>query len=336
MDGMAAALAKSSMPRPVQAKGRPRNGWKEGGRSPRNVVVRAEAERIDGKAIAAKVRQEVQDEVRRMKATTGCAPGLAVVLVGDRKDSETYVRNKKKACEEAGIQSFGTDLPADATEEEVLAVVRGYNDNVDVHGILVQLPLPSHMDEEKILGSISIEKDVDGFHPLNLGKLAMRGRDPLYVPCTPKGCIELLERSGISISGKNAVVIGRSNIVGTPAAMLLQRKDATVTVVHSRTRDIPFYMKNADIVIAALGKANFVKGEWLKPGCAVIDVGINAVDDPTAKRGYRLVGDVEFDSASKVAGHITPVPGGVGPMTIAMLLKNTVDGAKRFNELHRN
>lgn len=326
---MAAAMATSSSMHALQLNGKTRRMKKETMRAKRNVLVRAQAEKIDGKAIAAKVRQEVQEEVRQMKAATGRVPGLAVVLVGNRKDSETYVRNKKKACEEAGIQSFGTDLPADASEEEVLAVVRGYNDNVDVHGILVQLPLPSHIDEEKILGSISIEKDVDGFHPLNLGKLAMRGREPLFVPCTPKGCIELLERSGISISGKNAVVIGRSNIVGTPAAMLLQRKDATVTVVHSRTPDIPFYLKNADIVIAALGKADFVKGEWLKPGCAVIDVGINAVDDPTAKRGYRLVGDVEYDSASKVASHITPVPGGVGPMTIAMLLTNTVDGAKR-------
>lgn len=326
---MAAITTRTSFARPFADRDASKVREKSRGKLARSVLVRAEAELIDGKAIASVVRQEVKQEVIEMKANTGSVPGLAVVLVGDRKDSETYVRNKKKACEEVGIQSFGSDLPADVTEEEVLQIVRDYNENPSVHGILVQLPLPSHINEERVLASISIEKDVDGFHPLNLGKLAMRGRDPLFVPCTPKGCIELLERAGVPISGKQAVVIGRSNIVGMPAALLLQRRDATVTIVHSRTPDIPFYTRNADIVIAALGKANFVKGDWLKPGCAVIDVGINAVDDPTAKRGYRLVGDVEFDTASKVAGCITPVPGGVGPMTIAMLLRNTLDGAKR-------
>ena len=259
------------------------------------------------------------------------APGLAVVLVGERKDSQTYVRSKKKGCEEVGIRSFGTDLPASATEEEVLRVVQEYNSNPEVHGILVQLPLPKHINEERILDAISIDKDVDGFHPMNIGMLAMRGRNPMYVPCTPKGCIELLRREKIPMAGRRAVVIGRSNIVGLPAALLLQREDCTVTMVHSRTpqSEAERTIREADIVIAALGKAEYVRGDWLKPGCAVIDVGINAVDDPTAKKGYKLVGDVNYAEAEKVAGAITPVPGGVGPMTIAMLLSNTVEGFKR-------
>ena len=292
------------------------------------------AQLIDGKAIAATIRGEIKDEIDRLRSETGGEfnPGLAVVLVGERKDSQTYVRNKKKACDDCGIVSFGTDLPDTATEEEVLEVVKKYNADPKVHGILVQLPLPAHMDEEKILTAISIQKDVDGFHPENIGKLAMRGRKPDFVCCTPKGSVELLERSGVEISGKSAVVVGRSNIVGTPAAMLLQERNATVTVVHSRTKDPERYIREADIVVAACGVAEFVKGEWLKPGCAVIDVGINAVDDATKKRGYRLVGDVHFDSAVKVAGQITPVPGGVGPMTIAMLLQNTLEGAKAARE----
>ena len=239
-----------------------------------------------------------------------------MVLVGERKDSETYVRSKKKACGEAGIASFGTDLPGDATEDEVLAVVAAYNADPDVHGILVQLPMPDHIDEERVLGAIDYEKDVDGFHPLNIGRLSQRGREPLFVPCTPRGCIELL-------------VVGRSNVVGTPAALLLQRRDATVTIVHSRTPNSEEIVRRADIVIAACGRREMVKGSWIKPGAAVIDVGINAKDDPSKKRGYRLVGDVDYEECAKVAGHITPVPGGVGPMTIAILLQNTLEGATR-------
>ena len=212
---------------------------------------------------------------------------------------------------------------------QVLDVVARYNADPDVHGVLVQLPMPGHVNEERVLGAISLEKDVDGFHPINIGRLAMRGRDPLFVPCTPKGCIELLERSGVAIKGKRAVVIGRSNIVGMPAAMLLQRRDATVTVVHSRTPNPEELVRQADIVIAAVGVAEFVKGDWLKPGCAVIDVGINPVPDASKKTGYRLVGDVAYAEALPVAGAITPVPGGVGPMTIAMLLSNTCEGAAR-------
>lgn len=287
------------------------------------------SELIDGKAIAETIRKELRIEVDELKAQYGRTPGLAVVLVGERKDSQTYVRNKKKACEEVGIASFGTDLPDTATEEEVLAVVAGYNADPNVHGILVQLPLPKGIDEQRILDAISIEKDVDGFHPLNIGALAMRGRDPLFVPCTPKGCIELLKRSGVKMSGKKAAVVGRSNIVGMPAALLLQREDATVTVCHSRTPNAAEICAEADIIIAACGVAEMVKGDWVKPGAAVIDVGINAVDDPNAKRGYRLVGDVAFEEAKEKAACITPVPGGVGPMTIAMLMRNCVDGAKR-------
>lgn len=287
---------------------------------------------IDGKAIAETIRQELKIEVEELKSKFGASPGLAVVLVGQRKDSQTYVRNKKKACEEVGIVSYGTDLPEDASEDDVLEVVASYNANPEVHGILVQLPLPQHINEQKILDAISIEKDVDGFHPINIGCLAMRGRDPLYVPCTPKGCVELLKRSGVKISGARAVVVGRSNIVGLPAALLLQRDDATVTMVHSRTANAQQLCAEADIVIAACGRAEMIKGDWIKPGAAVIDVGINAVDDPNAKRGYRLVGDVDFEGAKEKAGQITPVPGGVGPMTIAMLLRNCVDGAKRTFE----
>lgn len=285
-----------------------------------------------------------------LKEKYGKSPGLAVVLVGERKDSQTYVRNKKKACDEVGIVSYGTDLPETATEEEVLQVVASYNADPNVHGILVQLPLPKHMNEQKILDAISIEKDVDGFHPLNIGSLAMRGREPKFIPCTPKGCIELLKRAGVAMSGKKAAVVGRSNIVGMPAALLLQREDATVTVIHSRTPNAREICSTADIVIAACGKAEMVEGSWIKEGAAVIDVGINAVDvrfflpelgvilllllirfilqDANAKRGYRLVGDVNFNEASEKASYITPVPGGVGPMTIAMLLRNCVDGAK--------
>lgn len=285
---------------------------------------------IDGKAISAVIRGEIKDACAKMAAEhDGFAPGLAVVIVGERKDSQTYVNMKRKMCKEVGIKSFDKDLPAAATEEEVLRVVRQFNRNPDVHGILVQLPLPAHINEERVLSEISIEKDVDGFHPINIGKLGMRGRDALFEPCTPKGCMVLLERSGVEIKGKTAVVCGRSNIVGMPAAMMLQKRDATVTVVHSKTPDIPAVVKNADIVIAAIGQAGFVKGAWLKPGAAVIDVGTNSVDDATKKSGYRLVGDCDFESCKAVASKITPVPGGVGPMTIAMLLQNCLEGAQR-------
>jgi 5,10-methylene-tetrahydrofolate dehydrogenase/methenyl tetrahydrofolate cyclohydrolase len=288
--------------------------------------------RIDGKAIAATIRVEIREQVDAMKAA-GNVPGLAVVLVGARPDSASYVQFKKKACAECGIADIGVDLPATATEADIVAVVEELNANPAVHGILVQLPLPAHVSEERVLEQISIEKDVDGFHPLNIGNLAMKGREPMAVPCTPKGCIELLDRSGVEISGKNAVVLGRSNIVGIPVAMLLLARNATVTIVHSRTADIPAVVSQADIVVAAVGRPRMVKAEWLKEGAVVIDVGINQVADTRkGKEGKtRLVGDVDYPAVRKanVAAMITPVPGGVGPMTIAMLMQNTLECARR-------
>ncbi|XP_027349729.1 bifunctional protein FolD 2 [Abrus precatorius] len=287
---------------------------------------------IDGKAVAQTIRSEIAEEVMLLSQKYGKVPGLAVVIVGNRKDSQSYVGMKRKACAELGIKSFDVDLPEQVSEAEVIKQVHELNANPDVHGILVQLPLPKHINEEKVLTEISLEKDVDGFHPLNIGKLAMKGRDPLFLPCTPKACLELLQRSGVSIKGKKAVVVGRSNIVGLPASLLLLKADATVTIVHSHTNQPENIIREADIVIAAAGQPMMIKGSWIKPGAAVIDVGTNAVDDPTKKSGYRLVGDVDFAEVSKVAGWITPVPGGVGPMTVTMLLKNTLDGGKRYIE----
>ncbi|KAK4418664.1 Bifunctional protein FolD 4, chloroplastic [Sesamum alatum] len=295
------------------------------------MATEASAKVIDGKSVAKEIREEIATEISRMKESTGVVPGLAVILVGDRKDSATYVRNKKKACESVGIKSYEVHLAEDTSEQEVLKYISGFNDDPSVNGILVQLPLPSHMNEQNVLNSVCIEKDVDGFNPLNIGRLAMRDREPLFVPCTPKGCIELLHRYGVPIKGKRAVVIGRSNIVGMPAALLLQREDATVSVVHSRTKNPEEITREADIIISAVGQPNMVKGSWIKPGSVVIDVGINPVEDAKSPRGYRLVGDVCYEEASKIASAITPVPGGVGPMTIAMLLSNTLAAAKRAN-----
>ncbi|XP_073269423.1 bifunctional protein FolD 4, chloroplastic-like isoform X1 [Primulina huaijiensis] len=294
-------------------------------------TITASAKIIDGKSVAKEIRDEIAIEISRMKESIGVVPGLAVILVGDRKDSATYVRNKKKSCESVGIKSYEVHLAEDSSEQEVLKYISGFNDDPSVHGILVQLPLPSHMNEQNVLNAVCIEKDVDGFNPLNIGRLAMRGREPLFVPCTPKGCIELLRRYGVAIKGKRAVVIGRSNIVGMPAALLLQREDATVTIVHSRTKNPEEITREADIVISAVGQPNMVRGSWIKPGSVVIDVGINPVEDAKSPRGYRLVGDVCYEEASQIASAITPVPGGVGPMTIAMLILNTLVAAKRAN-----
>lgn len=325
------ALANTHFSKTLHCSGRPANlqpcarvVWTHAG----SAAMASTAKLIDGKKIAEDIRGEIAAEVATLKAQTGRVPGLAVVLVGSRKDSETYVRSKKRSSAEVGFQSFGTELAEDVAEDEVLKVVAAYNADPAVHGILVQLPLPKHMNEQRILDAISLEKDVDGFHPQNMGSLAMRGRTPRFVPCTPKGCIELLERCGVPIAGKRAVVVGRSNIVGLPAALLLQNRDATVTIVHSRTPDAQKIAAEADILIAACGKAEYVTADWVKPGAAVVDVGINAVDDASRKAGYRLVGDVEFQGAAAKASWITPVPGGVGPMTIAMLLKNTLEGFK--------
>jgi 5,10-methylene-tetrahydrofolate dehydrogenase/methenyl tetrahydrofolate cyclohydrolase len=282
---------------------------------------------IDGKAIAAKVRAEVAEGVARLVAEHHVRPGLAAVLVGDNPASQTYVRMKRKACAEVGIESFGCELPATASQQEVDSLVQELNARADVHGILVQLPLPAGLDEEAVLNAVGLNKDVDGFHPMNMGRLAQKGRDPLFVPATPAGCIRLLEETGVKLSGANAVVLGRSNIVGMPVALLLVRQDATVTICHSRTKNLPDVVRSADVLIAAVGRAHMVKGDWIKPGAVVIDVGTNRIDDPSAKSGSRLVGDVDFDAAMEVAGAITPVPGGVGPMTIAMLLQNTLRAA---------
>jgi 5,10-methylene-tetrahydrofolate dehydrogenase/methenyl tetrahydrofolate cyclohydrolase len=286
------------------------------------------AQLIDGKMIAGQVRGEVGASVAKRIAAGKSKPTLATVLVGDRVDSATYVSSKQKACAELGMGSVSKNLPGDISQEELEKIVRSLNDDKSVHGILVQLPLPSHLDEERVLQLVGIEKDVDGFSPLNMGRLAQKGREPLFVPCTPYGSIYLLEKMGVQIEGANAVVLGRSNIVGMPAALLLIARNATVTVCHSRTKDLPGVIRNADILIAAIGKPEFVRGDWIKPGAAVIDVGINSKPDATKKSGYRLVGDVNFEEAREVAGFITPVPGGVGPMTIAMLMRNTLHAAE--------
>jgi len=283
---------------------------------------------IDGKAIAERIRAQIAQEVQQRIEAGLSRPGLATVLVGDNPASQIYVRMKHKACEQVGINSFGYELPADASQEEVEALVERLNADPAIHGILVQLPLPAGLDEEKVLGRIRLEKDVDGFHPLNIGRLAQKGREPLFVPCTPAGIMVLLEEAGVTLEGARAVVLGRSNIVGMPVSLLLLRRNATVTVCHSRTRELPAVTREADVLIAAVGRAEMVRGDWVKPGAVVIDVGVNRVEDPTAKRGYRLVGDVAFDEVKEVAAAITPVPGGVGPMTIAMLLKNTLRAAK--------
>lgn len=283
---------------------------------------------IDGKSIAAEIRKEIAGRVSDLKERTGLVTGLATVLVGDDPASKAYVGMKHKACGEAGMHSEQVTLPENATQQQVEAEIARLAADDKIHGILVQLPLPAHLDEDRIISLIPLEKDVDGFHPVNMGLLVRRGCEPHFVPCTPAGCIELLVRSGVELSGARAVVVGRSNIVGLPVAMLLQEQNATVTILHSRTRDMAVHLKEADVVVVAIGKPNFVTGEMLKPGAAVIDVGINKVDDSSRPRGYRLVGDVEFESAKEVAGWLTPVPGGVGPMTIAMLLHNTLKGAE--------
>jgi 5,10-methylene-tetrahydrofolate dehydrogenase/methenyl tetrahydrofolate cyclohydrolase len=284
---------------------------------------------IDGKVIADEMRADIQKGVEALLASGGPRPGLATVLVGENPASHTYVRMKRKACADLGIDSFPHELPATASQEEVERLVKELNADPKVHGILVQLPLPAGLDEEAILKSISIEKDVDGFHPINIGRLAQKGREPLFVPCTPAGCLVLLKKAGAKLSGAKAVVCGRSNIVGMPAALLLVKEDATVTICHSRTKDLAGVCREADILIAAIGRAQMIRGDWIKPGAYVIDVGTNRVDDPTTKSGYRLVGDVAFDEAVEVAGAITPVPGGVGPMTITLLLQNTLRSAQR-------
>jgi methylenetetrahydrofolate dehydrogenase (NADP+)/methenyltetrahydrofolate cyclohydrolase len=256
-------------------------------------------------------------------------PGLAVVLVGEDPASRVYVRNKSLKAEECGFHSEQHTLAAETPEADLLALVKKLNGDPSVHGILVQLPLPKHIDETKVLLAIDPDKDVDGFHPINVGRLATGARDQALVPCTPAGCVILAKRAlGEDLSGLEAVVVGRSNIVGKPVAQLLLQENCTITICHSRTRDLPAVCRRGDILVAAVGRAKIVKGEWVKPGACVIDVGINRVSDPATGKS-RIVGDVDFSGASRVAGAITPVPGGVGPMTIAMLMANTVTAAAR-------
>jgi len=275
---------------------------------------------IDGKAFAAGLRARVAERVPAFREAAGRAPGLAVVLIGEDPASAVYVRSKGKATREAGMESFEHKLPADVDQASLIALVDRLNADPAVDGILVQLPLPAHLDADEVLLRIDPDKDVDGFHPVNAGRLATGL--PGFVPCTPLGCLMLLEDRLGDLAGLDAVVIGRSNIVGKPMAALLTAKSCTVTVAHSRTRNLPHFLQHADIVVAAVGRAHFVKGEWLKPGATVIDVGINRTENG-------LTGDVDFDSAASVAGAITPVPGGVGPMTIAVLLRNTLVAAHR-------
>ena len=285
---------------------------------------------IDGKAVAASVLEECRAEVQELKSK-GITPGLAVVLVGDDPASHVYVGSKVRTCGDLGLYSRKIELPATTTQEELLAVVRELNADPAIHGILVQSPPPKHIDEEAVVRALDPRKDVDGFHPENVAKLALE--DPTgFVPCTPAGCMRLLAASGVKTAGAEAVVIGRSLIVGKPMALLLMAKgsDATVTIAHSRSKDLPAICRRADIIVAAVGRPEMVKADWVKDGAVVIDVGINRIDDPSTKKGYRLVGDVAYDEVAPKCSAITPVPGGVGPMTIALLMKNTLQAARQL------
>lgn len=285
---------------------------------------------IDGKAVAASVREEIAERAARLLETSGKRPGLAVVLVGEDPASQVYVRNKERTAEACGFHSVKHSLEADTAEADLLALIKKLNDDPAIHGILVQLPLPGHINESKVLRLIKPEKDVDGFHPVNVGLLTSGEKNAALVPCTPAGSMVLLKRTLDSLSGLNAVVIGRSNIVGKPMASLLLQESCTVTIAHSRTRDLPEVVRAADIVVAAVGRPEMVRGDWIKPGATVIDVGINRIPAPERGEGKnRLVGDVAFEEAAAHAGAITPVPGGVGPMTIAMLMANTLTAARR-------
>lgn len=286
---------------------------------------------IDGKAKAAELAESITKATNALVSSRGIKPGLSVIIVGEDPASQVYVRNKKRTAEACGFNSAQHSLAEDATQDDVLALVKRLNNDPAVHGILVQLPLPSHLDEQLITQSILPEKDVDGFHFQNIGMLTAGHTDNAFVPCTPAGCMLMIEdQLGKDLSGLNAVIIGRSNIVGKPMASLLLKANATVTICHSRTRDLPSVARNADILVAAVGRAQMVKGDWIKPGAVVIDVGINRIEvNADGKTKNRLVGDVDFDEAAKVAGAITPVPGGVGPMTIALLMLNTLRSAER-------
>ena len=289
---------------------------------------------IDGKKIAQEIRAELKADIEKLKSEGRDIPGLVVILVGDNPASESYVRGKAKACEEIGMRAITEKRLVDFSEEELLKLIDSYNHNNKFHGILVQLPLPKHIDEDKVIEAISLKKDVDGFHPMSIGNLVI-GK-PAFRSCTPAGIQELLIRYKIETNGKHLVVLGRSNIVGKPIAnIMLQKKkyaNSIITICHSAAPDVSYYTKQADILIAAIGSPKFVKGDMVKEGVVVVDVGINRVEDKSAAKGYRIVGDVDFDEVSKKASYITPVPGGVGPMTIAMLLKNTYEAFIKYGE----
>ncbi|MAW78296.1 MAG: bifunctional methylenetetrahydrofolate dehydrogenase/methenyltetrahydrofolate cyclohydrolase FolD [Planctomycetota bacterium] len=282
------------------------------------------AQIIDGKARAKELRKSLKERVASFAEQNGRAPGLGVILVGADPASAVYVRNKERACEKTGIRSFHHELPQDATQQQVEDLIDQLNGDPDVHGILLQLPLPAQLDAQPLIFRIRPDKDADGFHPVNAGRLSVG--QPTFVPCTPLGCIDLLRWSGVTLQGADAVVVGRSNIVGKPVAQLLLAEGATVTICHSKTRDLAEKVGTADVLIAAVGRPEMIRGDWIRPGAAVIDVGINRLEDGS------IVGDVEFETASARAGYITPVPGGVGPMTVAKLLENTLEGAIRFEQ----
>ncbi|MCY3945741.1 MAG: bifunctional 5,10-methylenetetrahydrofolate dehydrogenase/5,10-methenyltetrahydrofolate cyclohydrolase [Anaerolineaceae bacterium] len=284
---------------------------------------------LDGRALAQRLQAEIAADVARLRQEHGLVPRLAALLAGDDPASAQYVRMKRRACEKVGIESQTLELDADSEQREVERALRAFNADPAVHGILVQLPLPPQIDEQKTLAQVSLARDVDGFHPLHIGQLAMKGREPAFTPATPSGVMVMLEDAGVSLAGAHAVVLGRSNIVGLPLALMLQKANATVTLCHSHTRDLPALVRQADVLIAALGRPLFVQAEWLKPGAAVIDVGTNRVEDPSSERGWRWAGDVDFERARQVAGAISRVPGGVGPMTITMLLRHTLLAAQR-------
>ena len=280
---------------------------------------------INGREISSRIKNELKEEIESLNLT----PGLGIILVGERKDSQTYVRMKKKACELVGITNYDVHLPDTISERDLIEEVKKMNINDKIHGILIQLPLPKHISEANVLNQVSLEKDVDGFHVSNIGKLTLKRLDNLLTPCTPEGCIELLDRYNIDIQEKNAVIVGRSNIVGIPLSLLLLHRNATITICHSRTTNIYEHTKKADLLFLACGQTQFIKKEHIKEGCVIIDIGINSIDDPSRKRGYRLVGDCDYEDCKEKTSAITPVPGGVGPMTIAMLLKHTVAACKK-------
>lgn len=288
------------------------------------------ATRIDGKAKAAELSGAIKADTAELLEKHGVIPGLAVVIVGDDPASQVYVRNKKRTAESCGFRSVQHTLPEDVAQDAVLELIQSLNDDDAVHGILVQLPLPDHLDEQRVTQAITPSKDVDGFHYINIGKLTAGKTADAFIPCTPAGCMLMIQdHLGADLSGKNAVVIGRSNIVGKPMASLLLAANATVTIAHSRTKDLADVARNADIVVAAVGRPNMIRGDWIKPGAVVIDVGINRVETIVdGKATAKLIGDVDFDEASAVAAAVTPVPGGVGPMTIVMLMSNTLRSAR--------